>query len=89
VEMDSRRYYHAGDTDFIPEMVAIHVDVAFVPVSGTYAMTAEEAAEACGALTATVVVPMHWGTIVGSIDDARRFAGLCPLTVEILLRSDR
>ena len=89
LEMDGRRYYHAGDTDRIPEMAAINVDVAFLPVSGTYVMTAEEAAEACGAIDAIVVVPMHYGTIVGSIDDAQRFADLCPLPVEILPRSDR
>jgi len=89
LEVDRRRYYHAGDTDRIPEMAAIDVDVAFVPVSGTYVMTAEEAAEACGAIGATVMVPMHYGTIVGSIDDALRFADLCPLPVEILSRSDR
>lgn len=89
VEMDGLRYYHAGDTDLIPEMAAVEVDVAFVPVSGTYVMTAEEAAEACRTLGATVVVPMHYGTIVGSIDDAQRFAALCPLPVEILPRSDR
>lgn len=89
LEMDGRRYYHAGDTDRIPDMAAIDVDVAFVPVSGTYVMTAEEAAEACGSIDATVVVPMHYGTIVGSTDDARRFADLCPLPVEILPRSSR
>jgi L-ascorbate metabolism protein UlaG (beta-lactamase superfamily) len=89
VDMDGRRYYHAGDTDCIPDMATIEVDVAFLPVSGTYVMTAEEAAEACGTIGATVVVPMHYGTIVGSIDDAQRFAGLCPLPVEILPRSDR
>ena len=46
VEMDGRRIYHAGDTDAIPEMAQIDVDVALIPVSGTYVMTAEEAVEA-------------------------------------------
>ena len=64
--MDGRRIYHAGDTDAIPEMEGIEVDVALLPVGGTYTMTAEEAAEACALLEAQVVVPMHWGDIVGS-----------------------
>jgi L-ascorbate metabolism protein UlaG (beta-lactamase superfamily) len=84
VEMDGRRVYHAGDTDAIPEMVQIEVDVALIPVSGTFVMTAEEAAAACSTLLAKVVVPMHYGTIVGSGNDAQRFKELCPLPVEIL-----
>ncbi len=46
VELDGVRLYHAGDTDFIPEMKEIKTDVALLPVSGTYVMTAEEAARA-------------------------------------------
>ena len=87
VELDGTTYYHAGDTDVIDEMSEIDVDVAMIPVSGTYVMTADEAAVACGKLHADVVVPMHYDTIVGSIADARRLAELCPLPVEILPKS--
>jgi hypothetical protein len=38
--------YHAGDTDAIPEMATVRADVALLPVSGTYVMTVEEAAQA-------------------------------------------
>jgi len=88
IELDGTTYYHAGDTDVIDEMAEIDVDVAMIPVSGTYVMTADEAAVACGKLRAGVVVPMHYDTIVGSIADARRLAELCPLPVEILPRSE-
>jgi L-ascorbate metabolism protein UlaG (beta-lactamase superfamily) len=88
VELDGTSYYHAGDTDVIDEMSAIDVDVAMIPVSGTYVMTADEAARACGKLRAAVVIPMHYDTIVGSVADAERLAELCPLPVEILPRSD-
>jgi L-ascorbate metabolism protein UlaG (beta-lactamase superfamily) len=84
VEFDGRRIYHAGDTDVIPEMARIEADVALLPVSGTYVMTADEAAEAAATVRAKVIVPMHFGTIVGSLDDARRFAELSPTPVEIL-----
>jgi L-ascorbate metabolism protein UlaG (beta-lactamase superfamily) len=87
VDLDGTTYYHSGDTDVIDEMSEIDVDVAMIPVSGTYVMTADEAALACGKLRAGVVIPMHYDTIVGSIADARRFAELCPLPVEILPRS--
>lgn len=84
VAMDGLRLYHAGDTDAIPEMEGVAVDVALLPVGGTYTMTAEEAAGACAHLEAEVVVPMHWGDIVGSRDDAERFERLCRLPVKIL-----
>jgi len=86
VELDGRRVYHAGDTDAIPEMRAVRCDVALLPVSGTYVMTAEEAAQACGMLTAGMVVPVHWGEHVGTEDDAKRFASLCGTPVTILPR---
>lgn len=52
--------YHAGDTDFIPEMKVIgHVDVALLPSGGTYTMDNEEAAEAALAISPSIVIPMH------------------------------
>jgi L-ascorbate metabolism protein UlaG (beta-lactamase superfamily) len=87
VELDGTTYYHSGDTDVIDEMSEIEVDVAMIPVSGTYVMTADEAARACAKLRAGVVIPMHYDTIVGTVADAKRFAELCPLPVEILPKS--
>lgn len=84
VELDARRIYHAGDTDAIPEMRDVSCDVALLPVSGTYVMTAEEAVEACRMISAAVVVPMHFGDIVGTTADATRFQGLCGIPVTVL-----
>ena len=84
VEVGGRRIYHAGDTDIIPEMSDVHCDIALMPVSGTYTMTAAEAANACETLDAGRIVPMHFGDIIGSIKDAHRFAELCRLPVTIL-----
>jgi L-ascorbate metabolism protein UlaG (beta-lactamase superfamily) len=76
VAMDGVRFYHAGDSDGIEEMKSLDVDVAFLPVSGTYVMTAEEAASAAGAMKAKVVVPMHINKIIGTMADAERFKRL-------------
>jgi len=73
LEMDGVRVYHAGDTDFIPEMKALNVDIALLPVSGTYVMTADEAVEAALAINPGVAVPMHYGAIVGDSSDADVF----------------
>jgi len=71
-----KRVYFAGDTDRIPEMKGLRADVALLPVSGTYVMTAEEAVEAAGDIHPEVVIPMHYGAIVGDESDAQRFAKL-------------
>jgi L-ascorbate metabolism protein UlaG (beta-lactamase superfamily) len=76
VTLDGVRFYHAGDSDATPEMKALDVDIAFLPVSGTYVMTADEAAEAAKAMKAKVVVPMHIESIVGTKADAERFRSL-------------
>lgn len=73
-EVDGTRYYLAGDSDFIPEMKDLpDIDVALIPVSGTYVMTAEEAAEATSEIKPKLAIPMHYGAIVGSESDAALF----------------
>ncbi|HEX9014627.1 MAG TPA: MBL fold metallo-hydrolase, partial [Chloroflexota bacterium] len=83
------RIYLAGDTDLIPEMKGLKADVALIPVSGTYVMTAEEAVQAANtAIEAKRFIPMHYNAIVGTEDDARRFAsGVKNAKVEILKKS--
>ncbi len=67
------KIYQAGDTDFIPEMKGLGVDIALLPVSGTYVMTAEEAIEAAEAIKPRLAIPMHVGGPIGSLSDAERF----------------
>jgi L-ascorbate metabolism protein UlaG (beta-lactamase superfamily) len=86
VTLDGGRFYHSGDSDATPEMRSLDVDVAFLPVSGTYVMTAEEASEVAKAMKVDTVVPMHFGAVVGGRADAERFKKLVGSrpTVEIL-----
>jgi len=85
VTVEGVRIYHAGDTDRIPEMASFQADIALLPVSGTYVMTAEEAVEAARVMKPKVAIPMHYGAIVGSADDAKRFSealrGTCQVVV--------
>ena len=82
------RIYHSGDTDVIPEMDSVTgVDVALLPVSGIYVMTADEAAEAARRIQPRVAVPMHWGEHIGTEADARTFAERAPVEVRIMERS--
>jgi L-ascorbate metabolism protein UlaG (beta-lactamase superfamily) len=68
------RIYLAGDTDRIPEMKTFKCDIALLPVSGTYVMTAEEAVQAALDIQPKVAIPMHYASIVGTEDDAKKFA---------------
>jgi L-ascorbate metabolism protein UlaG (beta-lactamase superfamily) len=84
IEARGRKIYHSGDTDVIPEMdQAAGVDVALLPVSGTYVMTALEAAEAARRIAPGIAVPMHWGTVIGSRADAEQFAEHASVEVRI------
>jgi L-ascorbate metabolism protein UlaG (beta-lactamase superfamily) len=78
------RIYHAADTDHIPEMKGFRPDIALIPVSGTYVMTAQEAAEATASINPRVAIPMHYGAIVGSKEDAETFRKLVKCEVKIL-----
>ncbi len=75
--------YHAGDTDVIPEMKNLTGHnankklIALLPVGGRYTMTYEEAAEAAKIIKPFLAVPMHYGTIVGTEEDASEFVRYC------------
>lgn len=86
VTVQGVRIYHAGDSDMIPEMENIKADIALLPVSGTYVMTADEAVQAALKINPKVAVPMHYGSIVGSQSDAQKFADKLAgkITVKIL-----
>jgi L-ascorbate metabolism protein UlaG (beta-lactamase superfamily) len=79
------RIYQAGDTDRIPEMKSLkNIDVAILPVGGTYTMNPREAAEAADDVQPKVAIPFHYGAIVGSSNDAETFKKHCTIAVEIL-----
>jgi L-ascorbate metabolism protein UlaG (beta-lactamase superfamily) len=84
VTIGGNKIYHPGDTDRIPEMKGLVVDVALMPVGGTYTMDAEEASDAIKDIKTVYAIPIHYGDIVGSRKDAEKFAGLCSCDVRIL-----
>ena len=83
VGIDGVRVYHAGDTDVIPEMKHIETDIALLPVSGTYVMTADQAAEAAMMIKPRIVIPMHFGAIVGSEEDAQKLQAALKGKIEV------
>jgi L-ascorbate metabolism protein UlaG (beta-lactamase superfamily) len=76
--------YHSGDTDFIPEMKNLtgynQKDIKFIaliPISGKFTMNVEEALEAIKMIKPYLVIPMHYGSIIGTDKDAKEFKELC------------
>jgi L-ascorbate metabolism protein UlaG (beta-lactamase superfamily) len=85
-EIDGVKIYHAGDTDFIPEMKKLDVDIALLPVSGTYVMTAEQAIQAAKAIKPKIAVPMHYDKIVGTVSDAEKFANALKKEMTVVIK---
>jgi L-ascorbate metabolism protein UlaG (beta-lactamase superfamily) len=86
VTIGGLRVWHAGDTDNIPgiEKTVKDIDVALVPVSGTYVMTSDEAAAMVSKIKPKIAIPMHYGTIVGTKEDAEKFKARAGVEVRIL-----
>jgi len=87
IAIDGKRIYFAGDTDFVPELRSLKADLAIVPVSGTYVMTAQEAAELVTAINPAIAIPMHYGEVVGTEEDAEKFKNLVRTSVVVLEKS--
>ncbi len=68
---DWTKVYHAWDTDIIPEMENLYPDIALLPVSWVYTMTAQEAVKSIELIKPQVAIPMHYDSIVGTSEDAK------------------
>ena len=85
VEIGSKRIYYVGDTDLTDEMKSLkEIDVALLPVGGTYTMNAAEATGATGHIKPKQAIPYHWGDIVGGRADAEAFSEAAECEVQIL-----
>ena len=88
IEIKGIRYYIAGDTDITPENKKVKCDVAFVPVGGTYTMDFKEAAFLINEIKPKIAVPIHYGSVVGTKQDAEDFKRLLhpEIKCEILMK---
>ena len=85
ITIDEARYYIAGDTDITEENKKVKCDVAFVPVGGTYTMSFEEAAHLINEIKPQVAVPIHYGSVVGTKQDATDFIKLLHPSIKGLI----
>ena len=87
IEIKHKKYYIAGDTDNIEEIQDIECDIALLPIGGTYTMDYQEAAILANRIKADIIIPTHYGCIVGEKDDGEKFKELIKnKEVNILIR---
>lgn len=84
IKLDKVNYYIAGDTDFTQENRKISCDVAFLPIGGTYTMTALEAASLANEIKPKIAVPIHYGEIVGEKEDVIEFKNILNSNIECI-----
>jgi L-ascorbate metabolism protein UlaG (beta-lactamase superfamily) len=84
IKMNDVIIYHAGDSDFIPEMQKLtgynqptKSFIALLPIGGKFTMNVEEAFEAAKLIKPEIAIPIHWGNMVGLDSDAKEFKELC------------
>ena len=85
VDINDIRYYVVGDSDDTEDLVNVSCDVLFIPIGGTYTMTLEEAVFAAEKVKPKIVVPTHYGTVVGSNQDGRRFKSKISSDIECVV----
>jgi|GEM_PF-366598 len=68
------KLYHAGDTDYVPEIDEIsNIDIAMIPIGGdNLTMNAEDAALLVNNLKPKIVIPMHYSIETDQINIFRK-----------------
>ena len=82
VYLNDGSYYVMGDTDETTESKCVTCDVLFIPIGGTYTMDKEEARHLTNIIGPKIAVPIHYGNVVGSIDDAKYFINNIDKSIE-------
>ena len=89
LETSTGRFYIAGDTDITAENKKINCDIAFLPIGGTYTMNYKEAAELANIINPKIVIPTHYGSIVGTKEDAYKFKELINKTIRCEIKLNK
>ena len=85
ITINNIKYYIAGDTDETDENMKVNCDVAFLPIGGVFTMDYKEAAHLCNTIKPSIVVPIHYGSIVGDIELGEKFCKLIDNNIKCVL----
>ena len=71
LNIDNHNIFILGDTDNNPDIKNVKCDIALVPIGGTFTMNYIEASEYINNLKPSLVIPTHYGLIVGDKNDGK------------------
>ena len=83
LKIEGKSIYVAGDTDVTVENKNVKCDIALIPVGGTYTTDYKEAAELVNVIKPEIVIPMHYGEIVGNKEDGIKFSKLVNSNIQV------
>jgi len=81
--LENKKYYVMGDTDETKEALKVKCDYLFIPIGGTYTMDYNDAAICANRIKPSVVIPTHYGLIVGDMHDGAKFSSLIDKTINV------
>ncbi len=85
ISFNNISYYIAGDTDKTKESLDVKCDIAFIPIGGHYTMNVSEATELVKTINPKIVIPIHYGSIVGNKEDGQKLKdNLSDTTIEVI-----
>ena len=84
IHAENKLVYFMADSDYLPQTENMKPDVLLIAVGGTYTAAAKEAAEIAQRINPKLAIPIHWGSMVGTKDDALLFSELANVPVKIL-----
>jgi len=86
VKINNKWHYIMGDTDDTLDARNVKCDILFVPIGGVYTMDYNEAAEYTNYIKPKIVIPIHYGSVVGSYDYADYFKKLVDKNIDVLIK---
>jgi len=84
LDLNGYSIYVCGDTDYVPELKDVKCDILFTPIGGKFTMDYKEAAQFTNDIKPKIVIPIHYGSIVGSNDDFDKFKELVNKDIEVI-----
>lgn len=85
IELDNTIYYIVGDSDNTEELENVRCDILFIPIGGKYTMDIDEAISATIKINPKLVIPVHYGTIVGDINSGEIFKSKLPVSINCII----
>lgn len=62
-----------GDSDDTPELRKVKTDILIIPIGGEFTMNPQEAAEVSNLIHPKIVIPSHYGEVVGNKEMSKEF----------------